>query len=111
MRYSAYVLDSSYAENNGFEYWQCVHLALFNDPQTVLPNDQFLQKEVDYPSDCMYECSHANYSTAVVAGLSSKNFFCTCLPEAYRFRMSDLSDEVCWCNFSLCDKFFLKKIH
>merc|ERR1719322_2263147 len=29
----------------------------------------------------------------MVAGLSSKNFLCTCLPEAYRFRMSDLSDE------------------
>lgn len=95
VRYSAYILEITYAENHGFKYWQCVNVALFNEPETVLPMQQFYQNEVKFPSDCMAECSLHDYPTAMVAGAGpSKNFTCTCLPETYRFRMSDLNEKV-----------------
>ena len=102
-RYSAYVLETTYAENHGYKYWQCVNVVLFNEPETVLPMEQFFRIEVEFPSDCMAECSLHNYPTAMVTGTgtgSSKNFSCTCLPETYRFRMSDLNEKVMSVFFS-----------
>ena len=94
--YSAYILEITDAENHGYKYWQCVNVVLFNEPETVLPMEQFFRLEVEFPSDCMAECSLHNYPTVMVAGTgSSKSFSCTCLPETYRFRMSDLNDKVC----------------